>query len=150
MHLRKMYRMKNAIIARNEKGWQHKWVYKKIGIPYKEHVNCKEWRCGDLYEEQSNNKWTKITRGNKITKTIAPYYLHLSNAYAQLEELSEDLIPPTPEHKTSTTIKTNDRTKNQSKFKLKAERRRQTKFTKYMNKMKDEGIIDLYIWIVRR
>ena len=96
-------------------------------------------------EEQSNNKWTKITRGNKITKKVVPYYVHLSNAYAQLEKLSADLIPPPPEHKTSTTIKTNDRTKHRSKFKLKAERRRHTKFTKYMNKIKDEGIINLYI-----
>ena len=71
--------------------------------------------------------------------------MHLSNAYAQLEKFSADLIPPPPEHKTSTTIKTNDRTKHQRKFKLKAERRRQTKFTKYMNNMKDEGIINLYI-----
>ena len=98
-----------------------------------------------MNEEQINNKWTKITRGNKITKKVAPYYVHLSHAYAQFEEFSEDLSPTPPEHKTSTTINTNDCTKHQSKFKLKAERRLQTKFTKYMNKMKDEGIIDLYI-----
>ena len=96
-------------------------------------------------EEQRKNKWTKITRGNKITKNVAPYYVQLSNAYAQLEELSVDLSPPPPEHKIGTTIKTNNRTKHQSKFKVKADPRRQTKFTNYMNKMKDEGIIDLYI-----
>ena len=66
-------------------------------------------------------------------------------AYAQSEQFSADLSPTTPEHKTSTTINTNDRNNHQSKFRLKAERGRQTKFTKYVHKMKDEGIIDLYI-----
>ena len=87
-------------------------------------------------------EWNKIIRGNKITKKVASYYVHLSNAYEQLEEFSAEVSPPTPEHKPSTTINTNDRNKHQSKFNLKAERRRQTKFTKYIHKMKDEGIID--------
>ena len=65
--------------------------------------------------------------------------------YTQLKEFSEDLSPPTTEHKTSTQINTNDRNKYQSKFRLKAEWRRETKFTKYIHKIKDEGILDLYI-----
>ena len=107
------------------KGWRPEWFCKKIGISYKEHDDCKERHCGDLDEEQSSKESTEITRCDKITKTVAPYYVHLSNAYAQLEELSADLSLPTPEHKTRTTINTNDRNKHQSKFRLKAERRRQ-------------------------
>ena len=102
-------------------------------------------RCGYLDKEKSTIKWTKITRGNKITKKYAPYYVHLSNAYAQLDKFSEYLSPPTPEHKTSKPSNNNDQNKHQSKFRLKAQRRRQTKFTKYIHKMKDEGILDLYI-----
>ena len=101
-------------------------------------------------EEQSNKKWRRITRGNKISKKVAPYYVHLSYAYAQLEEFSEDLSPPPSEDKTSTTTDTSNQMKHQSKFKLKAERRRQTKFTKYINEMKDEGIIDLYITMAEK
>ena len=100
---------------------------------------------GTWTRSRATKKWRRITRGNKISKKVAPYYVHLSNAYAQLEEFLAELSPPPSEDKTSTTTKTSDQTKHQSKFKLKAERHRQTKFTKYMNKMKDEGIIDLYI-----
>ena len=53
-------------------------------------------------------KWTGITKGNKITKRVAPYYVHLSNAYAQLEKFSADLSPPPSEDKTSTTTKTSN------------------------------------------
>ena len=52
---------------------------------------------------------------------------------------------PTPEHTTITTINTNDRTKHQSKLKNQGRAAPPNKITKYMNKMKDEGIIDLYI-----
>ena len=86
------------------------------------------WGLGQGAEKQKN---TRITRGNKITKRFAPYYVHLSNVYAQLEEFSEDLSPPPSEDKTSTTTKNSNQNKHQSKSKLKAERRRQTKFTKY-------------------
>ena len=101
-------------------------------------------------EKQTKEKWTRITRGNKITKTIAPYYVHLSNAYAKLAEFSAEPGPTPPEDNTKqtepkTTIETNNQNKHQSKFKIKAARRRKSKFTKYMANMKDEGIINLYI-----
>ena len=38
---------------KNWKGWRHEWFCKKIGITYKDQKDCKEWRCGDLDEEQS-------------------------------------------------------------------------------------------------
>ena len=76
---------------------------------------------------------------------MPPNYVHLSNAYAQLQQLSEDQSPPTHSNKTSTPSKAKDQTKHQRTFKLMAERRRQTKFTTYIYKMKDEGIIEAYI-----
>ena len=99
------------------------------------------WGLGRGAEQE---KWTRITRGNKVTKKVAPYYVHLSNAYAKLAELSADPSPLTNEDNTKTSTKTSNKNKYQSKFKLKAAWRRQAKFTKYMEKMKDEGIIGLY------
>ena len=110
-----------------------------------EHGTCNKRRCGDLEEEQSIEKWTRITRGNKITKSFVPYYVHLSHANAKLAEFSAYPGPPSSEDKTKTTTKTSNQNKYQSKFKLKAERRCQETFTKYIAKMKDEGIINLYI-----
>ena len=64
-------------------------------------------------EKHIKEKWTKLTRGNKITKNVAPYYLHLSNAYAKLTEFSADPGPP-PDDKTKQT-ETKSTTKNKSK-----------------------------------
>ena len=88
-------------------------------------------------EEQSNKKWTRITRGNKISKKVAPYYVHVSNAYEKLEELLANLSPPQSKDKTNTTTETSNQIKHQSKFKLRSERRCQAKFIKYMEKIKD-------------
>ena len=83
-------------------------VCKKIGIAYKEHGDCDKLRCGDLDNKQSKKKWTRITRGNKITKKVAPYYVHLSNAYAKLAEFSADPGPQPPEHNTKTVSETSN------------------------------------------
>ena len=76
------------------KGWRPEWVCKNIGVAYKEHVDCNEWRRGDLDEKHNKEKWKKVTRVNKITKKVAPYCVHLSNAYAKLAEFSAEPGPP--------------------------------------------------------
>ena len=35
----------------------------------------------------------KVVKGSKITKKAAPYYIELSNAYANLEKFSDDPCP---------------------------------------------------------
>ena len=87
------------------------WVCKKIGVAYKEHGECNEWRRGDLDEKHNREKWTRITRGNKITKTTSPYYVDLSNAYAKLAEFSAEPGPP-PEDNKKTETKTTTETSN--------------------------------------
>ena len=37
--------------------------------------------------------WVKVVKGSKITKKAAPYYLELSNAYANLEKFLADPVP---------------------------------------------------------
>ena len=96
-------------------------------------------------EKQNKEKWTGITRGNKITKKVAPYYVHLSHALAKLSEFSADQGPPPLDYNN----KTSNQNKHQSNFKFKKSRRRQAKFKKYMAKTKDKEIIDLYITKVK-
>ena len=99
-------------------------------------------------EKHSKEKWEKVTRGNKITKEVAPYYVHLSKAYANIAKFSADPGPPPEDNTQKTETKTTTETsanKHQSNFKLKAARRLQYKISTYMSKMNDDGIIDLYI-----
>ena len=56
--------------------------------------------CGELDEERrKEEQWVKVIKGSKITKTSSPYYTPISNAYAQLEELTANTGPP-PETQT--------------------------------------------------
>ena len=95
------------------KGWRPEWVCKNIGVAYKEHYDCNELRDVDLDKKHSKDKWTKLTTGNKITKNVASYDVHLSNAYAKLAEFSADPGPP-PEDNTK---KTETKTTTETKFK---------------------------------
>ena len=104
-------------------------------------------------EKHSDEKLAKVTRGNKITIKVAPYYVHLSNSYAKLAELLADPDPP-PEDNTKQTATKQPETKttpkpraikHQSNFKIKAARFLQSKLSTYMSKMNDYGIINLYI-----
>ena len=83
----------------------------------------------------------KVIQISKITKKSDPYYITLSNAYARLEELSENPGPP-PETQTK---KQKLLPKHQSVFKIKSARRLQTIFESYISKINDNGIFDLYI-----
>ena len=67
-----------------------------------------------LGQGAEQQKWTRITRGNKIIKKVAPYYVHLSNAYAQLKEFLADISTPPSEDKTNTTNNTSIQIKHQT------------------------------------
>ena len=91
-------------------------------------------------ERREEEQWTKVIKCSKTTKKAAPYYTTLSNAYARLEEFSENPGPP-PETQTK-----NQKvpSKHQSTFKTKAARRLKIKFEAYMSKMNNNGIIERY------
>ena len=86
-------------------------------------------------------------KGSKIKKKTALYYIHLSNAYARLEEFSDD---PDPQPKVSKS-KNNDETKTvappkqSSTFKAQAAARKRTRKQQYIKNMNDNGVIDMYI-----
>ena len=63
----------------------------------------------------------KVVKGSKITKKAAPYYVELSNAYANLEQFSDDLGPTNNINNLLTKICV---AKQPSNFKIKAEARR--------------------------
>ena len=83
----------------------------------------------------------KVIKGSKITKTYAPYYTTLSNAYYQIEEFSENPGPPL---ETQTKIQ-RVLPKHHITFKIKAAHSFQKTFEAYMSKMNDNYIINLYI-----
>ena len=67
--------------------------------------------------ERGENEWVKVEKGNKTTKTTAPYYVELSNYYFKLAEFSAD---PRPE----------DDKETESRFKKDAAERRKKKKTR--------------------
>ena len=83
----------------------------------------------------------KVTKGSKITKKAAPYYVELSNSYATLAKFLGDLGPA---HKEIEGV-SSSRQAAASTFKAKAERRRKSRTATYIAAMNDEGIIDLHI-----
>ena len=73
----------------------------------------------------------KVVKGSKITKKAAPYYVELSNAYANLDKLSDD---PGPTNTINNIITKTGVAKQPSNSKLKAEaRRKQGKRNKLNN-----------------
>ena len=65
----------------------------------------------------------EVIKGSKITKTSAPYYTTLSNAYLRLEEFSANPGPPPETQTRNQTVLT----KHQSAFKSKSARSLQNK-----------------------
>ena len=84
----------------------------------------------------------KVVKGSKITKKAAPYYVELSNAYANLEKFSDD---PGQTNTINNLITKTGVAKQPSNFKIKAEARRKTRKEKYIEELNDDDIIDLYI-----
>ena len=84
----------------------------------------------------------KVVKGSKINKKSAPYYVELSNTYANLEKLSDD---PGPTNTINNFITKTGVAKQPSNFKIKAEARRKTRKEKYIEELNDDGVIDWYI-----
>ena len=84
----------------------------------------------------------KVVKGSKITKKAAPYYVELSNAYANLEKFSDD---PGQTNTINNLITKTGVAKQPRYFKIKAEARQKTRKDKYIEELDDNGIIDWYI-----
>ena len=84
----------------------------------------------------------KVVKGSKITKKAAPYYVELSNAYANLEKFSDDLGPT---NTIDNLITKTGVAKQSNNFKIREEARRKTRKEKYIEELNDDVIIDWYI-----
>ena len=101
-------------------------------------------RGGPAEKDDEGEPWVKIVKGSKLSKSAAPYYIALSNAYAYLEEFSAD-SDPTHEISNDNECTKIGEAKQPSKFKARAAARRQTRKQQHILDMKDEGIINMYI-----
>ena len=81
----------------------------------------------------------KVVKGSKIAKKAAPYYVELSNAYANLQKFSDY---PGPTNTINDLITKTGVAKQPINFKIKAEAQRKTRKEKYIEELNDYGIID--------